>query len=429
MKKSIYVAALGLLALANVAAAVTGVGVSVGKASPEAISLKRGVNIEAWQNWVSEANFVADGYDRANFPDWIKVVNDAQLRALRDQGFDFVRLNIDPSVFFWKPTEEAHLIDQVVNATTRLQSAGLKVVVDMHLSPEMPDRSFGVHKVLGTGGVAEAAVQPYATLLTKIASRLDSLPKEMTALELMNEPDQDWFSNWTPTDRWPQQLGAFYRAAREGSKELSLVLTGARSGGIEGLLRLDPSPFASDANVLWSFHYYEPFVISHSGLPWSKDAPHYLVGLPFPAALLDDPMRKKLLDNARQDINAAVKDAETRSKLKAKVAATLDHYKASNASPNTIADELSRVAKWAADNNIAPGRILLGEFGVFQDKVSMETRASILSATRKAAEDDGFAWAVYTAGLTQPKKSFSIIGDRATLAVEPRIAEALGLHR
>ncbi len=395
--------------------------------SAEAISIRRGVNIEAWQQWTNEKSFVADWYDRTNFPDWIKTVNDGQLKSLRLQGFDFVRLNVDPSVFFWKPTDKNIIIEQIVEATVRLQNAGFKVIVDMHLLPDMPDRSFGLHTILGTGGVSESGFQPYATLLTEIASRLDLLPKQLTALELINEPDQDWFSHWAITDRWPEQLGAIYRAARKGSKDLTLVLSGARGGGIDGLIRLDPSLWIGDPNVIWSFHFYEPFEITHSGLPWMRDGQHFLVGLPFPAELLDDVLRKKLLERARVEISTDIRDVATRNKLAAEVSNALAHYSASGASPKTLDHELARVGKWASDHGIPPNRILLGEFGVFQDKVSMETRTAILAATHKAAEKYGFAWAVYTAGLTQPKSSFSVIGDRETLKLEPEVARALGL--
>ena len=120
--------------------------------------------------------------------------------------------------------------------------------------------------------------------------------------------------------------------------------------------------------------------------------------------------------------------ASARAALYAKVYETMTAFRTAKYGPDTIDAAFGRAAGWATDHGIAANRLLLGEFGVFQDHVALDTRAAILAAMRQAAEAHGFAWAVYTAGLTQPNQSFSIIGDPATLAVEPEIATALGLR-
>jgi hypothetical protein len=53
----------------------------------------------------------------------------------------------------------------------------------------------------------------------------------------------------------------------------------------------------------------------------------------------------------------------------------------------------------------------------------------VLKATREAAEQAGFAWAVYTAGLSKPRTSFGIMESVDPLRVEAGAAEALGLPR
>jgi hypothetical protein len=398
-------------------------------AGAAAAELRRGVNFELWQHWTAKAEFVGDGYDRDDFPDWQKAVSDAQLFTLHAQGFDFVRLNVDPSPFFWIDAEQNRLLDGVIRATRRLQAAGFTVIVDLHLVPDQDDRPNGLHWVLGTGDVgAPLGFGVYTGLVSRFAARLASLPADRTLLELLNEPDQDWFSTFLSGDKWPDQLKALLKSARQAAPELKLVLSGGLGGSIDGLLRLDAGAITSDANVIWSFHYYEPYEISHSGLPWERNAAHFLTGLPYPASRLDKAMLARLVADADARVDAEVTDAGARKKLKAEIKASAVAYAASGAGPESVDAAFAGVTDWARRNAIPPTRILLGEFGVFQDKVAPETRAALIGTIRQTAESHGFAWAVYTAGLTQPDQSFGIVADAATLAVDPPVATALGLR-
>jgi hypothetical protein len=389
---------------------------------------RRGVNFEAWQTWTGRSAFMSKGYDRSGFPDWRNRVDNGQLAALRAQGFDFVRLNVDASPFFWVgDAGVAPLLDSVVAATRRLQGAGLAVVVDMHVLPEMDDRPDGLHDVLGTDRRTDALFDTYVGLVGRMAARLASLPRGRTALELVNEPDQDWFSHLAVTDRWPGQLLALYRAARKAAPELTLVLSGARSSSIDGLLRLAPAPFSGDERILWTFHYYEPMAVTHAGQPWEETPARFLTHLPYPADRLDQGAAERLLAEARRSIDAAIADPARRRDLCNAVARALDDYRASRAAPSTVAADFARVSAWAKANGIPAARILVGEFGVFQDAADPSARIAVLAAIRQAAEAAGFSWAVYTAGLTSAHRSFGVMSDTARLSVEPEVRKALGL--
>lgn len=407
------------------------VGFLVFHTSPAAaaeFALKRGVNIEAWQHWIGKGGFLDSGYDRTNFPDWTAHVDDRRLGNLRAEGFDFVRLNVDPSPLFWVGEDRAGpLIDCVVAAVRRLQAAGFTVIVDLHLMPEMDDRPDGLHDVLGTGGREQVLFDRYLHLISEFAGRLAELPTDKTALELVNEPDQDWFSQLSINDRWPTQLAALETAARKVAPELTLVLSGARSGSIDGLLRLDPARYSGDRRIIWSFHYYEPMAITHAGQPWEEEPARFLTHLPYPAAALDSAHSKKLVAAARRKIDEVIKSRARRKELVGAVDKAIEEFQASGASPATIAADFKRVKEWASDNGIPASRIVLGEFGVFQDQADAAARLAILKATREAAEAAGFPWAVYTAGLSQARRSFSVIGDGATLGLEPAVKGALGL--
>jgi hypothetical protein len=418
MPRRLRVLGFAMLCLAAVAGAAVAAPV-----------LKRGINFEAWQTWIGRDAFLAPDFDRANFPDWRSRVDDRQLSRLKAEGFDFVRLNVDAAALLWAGDDGAGpLIDGAVAATECLQALGFAVIVDMHLLPADAERPDGLEDVIGTGGHAPALWQRYLALVTRVAGHLAGLPPDLTLLEPINEPDQDWNSYFTLTDRWPGQLAALRAAARAAAPDLTLVLTGGRSGGIAGLERLDPAPFADDPNIVWTFHYYEPMAVSHAGRPWIDDPSRYLTGLPYPAAHLDDAAKQRLLRDARQRIARDVTDKKRRKALDAGVGKALDAYRASGAGPDTVAADFRRVSDWAARNGIPAGRILLGEFGVYREGADPAARLALIDTTRTAAEAAGFAWAVFTAGLTAPGQAFAVVGDAPTLALDPEMKAALGLR-
>ncbi len=48
-----------------------------------------------------------------------------------------------------------------------------------------------------------------------------------------------------------------------------------------GLLKLKP---LSDSNVVYSFHFYEPFTFTHQGATWAGRVPPLLKGVPYPSS-------------------------------------------------------------------------------------------------------------------------------------------------
>ncbi len=391
-------------------------------------ALKRGINFEVWQTWTGRDAFLAPEFDRGNFPDWMGRIDDRQLANLKAEGFDFVRLNIDAAALLWAGDDGAGpLMGRIVAATERLQAVGFTVIVDMHLLPADQERPDGLQDVLGTDDHAPVLWDRYLALVTRLAGRLAALPADKTLFEPINEPNQDWGSYIALADRWPDQLAALREAARQAAPTLTLVLTGGRSGGIDGLTRLDPVPFADDPNIVWTFHYYDPMAVSHAGRPWVDDPGLYLTHLPYPASEVDEASSKQLLRAARGRIARKIADPTRRRELDLAVGEVLDDYRASEAGPATIAADFQRVSNWAAENGVPPARVLLGEFGIFQDEADPASRIALLEATRAAAEEKGFPWAVYSAGLTSAGKGFAVIGDERALTLEPKVKAALGL--
>src|SRR5262249_34090440 len=107
----------------------------------------------------------------------------------------------------------------------------------------------------------------YLDLVAVVAACLDRMDPSRVAFEPLNEPPQDC----TSAD-WPALQLRIMRAARSAAPRHTLIPTGACGSMIAGLEALQP---VDDPNVIYTFHFYEPYVFSHQGAPWMRSEPMY----------------------------------------------------------------------------------------------------------------------------------------------------------
>jgi hypothetical protein len=58
---------------------------------------KRGISLDIWTTWPQEDQW-ADANAVLPFPEWRKTMGAAELKALKDDGFDFVRIPVNPQL-------------------------------------------------------------------------------------------------------------------------------------------------------------------------------------------------------------------------------------------------------------------------------------------------------------------------------------------
>jgi endoglucanase len=383
--------------------------------TPSPPLLLRGVNGDLWNNWGSIAELQADSEALAVFPDWRRNVTPAMFAALKEQGFDFIRLPTDPgpALAFGPGPDQDRLIDGMQAAAQMGLDAGLKVIVDLHPLPRGGEVG-GIESILGDQFPA------YVDLVARIAARLSDLPADRTALELLNEPSFDCEGVYAGAPpKWPAMQVKLHAAARAAAPDLTIILTGACWSQANALATLDPALIADD-NVFWTFHSYEPYSYTHQGASWTGAPVKYLAGLPYPPSLMTPELTAKVIADAEARMTAAEGQADTEA-----IAKAVQDYAISNDA--SVAYEISVAADWADAHGIPRDRILLGEFGALHsiDGVSqpMEWYHAFLSAKRQAAEEAGFGWAVLSwsggMGIAAPEAP-----DRR---MSPDTCRALGL--
>ena len=376
---------------------------------------QRGVNGDLVDNWGSIAELMADPEALAIFPDWRRKVTPAMYQALADQGFDFIRMPIDPgpALAYGPGPDQDRMIDGMRIVAEMAHKAGLKVIIDLH-PLSRGDEVGGMDSILGDRW------PDYVALVQRIAERLNGLPPDRTALELLNEPafDCEGVYGGEPP-KWPAMQAQLHAAARKGAPDLALVLTGACWAQANALASLDPS-LIPDQNVIWTFHSYTPYFYTHQAATWAGFPEKYLRDLPYPPSLLTPDRATEIIADAEARMIAAEGTADTEGLSKA-VQDYLD------TPDSAVADEITRAVEWADANGIPRERLLLGEFGALHtpDEITqpMEWYLAFLAAKRTAAEEARIGWAV----LSWDGGMGVAIPDDPDRRLAPDTCRALGL--
>lgn len=348
--------------------------------------LQRGVNGDLWNNWSPIADLMADPAALEIFPDWRRNVTPQMFDTLAGEGFDFIRLPIDPgpALAYGPGPDQDRLIDGMRTAADMALDAGLKVIVDLHPIPRG-------NEVGGADSIVGDHFPDYVTLVGRIAARLRDLPADGVALELLNEPAFDCEGVYAGApQKWPAMQAELHAAARAAAPHLTLILTGACWSPPIALAALDPALIPDD-NVIWTFHSYAPYAYTHQGAIWVGPPVRYLLDLPYPPSLLT-PERAASVGAAAEARMAAAEGAADAEAITAEIQAYMD------TPDSAVGDDILRAAAWADQHGIPRNRLLLGEFGALHtvDDVAqpMEWYHTFLADKRQAAEAAGIGWAV-----------------------------------
>lgn len=402
------VAGLGTLAMPSIVVAQT-----------RGLRLRRGMNLWPWFSLTREFPAPRTDYDWPPFQANRVVPTRGDLAALRSAGIDFVRLPIDPGplLAFSGPQRERLLAD-ILGAIELCNDEALSVIVNLH--PNGATHHYNPRNMVGS--VTAPLFTRYLSLVREIAARLGKLDPAWVAFEPLNEPTQGCGAG-----DWNVMQPELLRTARAVAPSLALVATGACGSMIAGLEGVDPARI-NDANIIYTFHFYEPYVFSHQGAPWMSGEPiyRYLNAVPWPASAGS---RQKTLAavTARMSADIATPAAEMREIGKT-IERVLEEYFNADPDKRFVERYFARVTAWADHHRVSRERILLGEFGALRSDdryvaAPAADRARYTRDVREVCEAAGMPWAFWNLfdgmGLTI---------DDWSRTFDPAIVTALGLR-
>ncbi|SDQ01792.1 endoglucanase [Mucilaginibacter sp. OK268] len=330
-------------------------------------SLDNGISI-SWleQTWVKQT-FAEEGLKK----------NDLEL--LKKLGFKSIRL---PVAFSWFqeqhiPDEEVYKrIDQVVK---QCHDYGFKLVIDYHYG-----------KLNDTNYLVETPIIINQWL--KIVKRYTHTSADDVFFELYNEPPR------IDPKVWKDAAYNIVTAIRKVDKRHTLIIGASNYNSIYELSRFVR---LADENIIYTFHFYEPFFFTHQGAAWVGDQVA-TTGVSFPYNAENFPALnpKAKGTDGELNYNKYNKDGNERS----------------------INDKLQIAKDWANKYNVP---ILCGEYGVYNKYADLDSRCRYIKVMRVALKRlniPGMLW--------DYSGSFSLFTGKPALNTLPVcMKEAIGFVR
>src|SRR5258706_2036707 len=308
------------------------IAMSQSLAQKRAERLGLGMNLSYLDNWWF-------GTKEKHYSDFAKseeaAKREKKLADIAKAGFKTVRLSICFSAwmemkqpYHWDNEDGLKMADLFVKWAL---ANNLNVIIDLHHSEF-------------DGSMPEAAnTERIVNLWLRIAQRYKDTDPERVFFEVRNEPHDMTAGAW----RW--QANEIIKAIREIATNHTLIV-GFQDWNARKAM-LDSKPF-EDKNIIYTFHYYDPFLFTHQGATWvGQGGIEDLRSVPFPA----------------------VKDhqIETPDKAKGKWTEALIRTYNEDSKADKMFKDLKAAKDWAIKNNVP---IFVGEFGSFGKFATPEDR-------------------------------------------------------
>lgn len=385
--------------------------------------LKRGVNVWGILTMPSSASYSGNP-GRGPYGQYRSGASPKDFLAIKKQGFDFIRLPVDPTPYFGvSPDRRASLLGQIETIVSSAVSVGLRVIVDVH--PPVSGPEYSSEKILNSyfSLFDKKVYVSYKDFLLNLVRQIRSIDGGNVLIEPLNEP---WVGcNFSSVVRYGDFFNEIGGEIRKIAPSVGIVYGGPCNSSWKTLVMVNPSSIKV-TGVVYTFHFYEPFLFTHQGASWSTAKKHlrYLKGVPFP---YDD---ARALD-AQKLAEASVSESDLSSDEKRQIVDTLSAVfrDLKRDSPSdAVLRAFGAIENWRKVNGVPVGAVYLGEFGTLRprDKSGPDevSRGAWYKAVRLAAESSGIGWAVW-----EYADAMGIVNADADREIIPSINSALGLDK
>jgi aryl-phospho-beta-D-glucosidase BglC (GH1 family) len=286
----------------------------------------------------------------------------ADVAVIQSMGFDHVRIIVKPKSMadFSKPItaiggQSLLDLDSIVQNFVDAKVGVILAITLDSTKDEFPD----IKDKLGND---KSTFDDYFGDFWKCFASRYSTHSDLVFFETLNEPDLD-------DTTWSRLQEKLVTKIRDGAAQNTIIATGAH-GIINGLLGLDPLP---DENVIYSFHYYEPYSFTNQGETW---APGYL----------------KLL--TKGSVTYPYQSLDSAQNAATQIKDLTDHLSAMHdmmlATKDRITNDINEVAKWKQKNGVT---VICDEFGAIIT-TNLKDRENWTRDVREELEDKniGMGW-------------------------------------
>jgi endoglucanase len=225
--------------------------------------IHRGVNVS---HWLSQSK--RRGRQRREF------FTKLDMELIASYGFDHIRLPIDEEQM-WDADgrAECEAFDLLHQALDWARSCGLRVIVDLHIlrSHHFLDKNPALY-------TDPAARDRFAALWAELSEKLREYPVGQVGYELLNEPVAA-----DPAD-WNAVAASAFEEIRSREPHRVVVIGANDFQQPASFPRLD---LPDDPDILPSFHFYHPMLITHYRAQWAEPVKDYAGPVTYPGRPVD----------------------------------------------------------------------------------------------------------------------------------------------
>jgi endoglucanase len=296
------------------------------------------------------------------------VIAASDFRLLKQLGFKCIRIPIAFRHFQTNNSYNPKLFERIDQILRLCHLYGFKVIICYH-SGNLDDSNY----------VSEN--QNVIFLWEKLAKKYFHQSADDLFFELYNEPP-----HMNP-DIWKNAANDIIKAVRKIDKRRTFIAGASNYNSIYELSRMTP---LDDDNIIYTFHFYEPFFFTHQGADWVGDQVA-TTGVPFPYNEATFPPLNPRAKNTSGQTNYT-------------------QYR-TDGNEQSVKDKLQIVKNWGIRYNVP---LLCGEYGAYNKYADQASRCRYIKAVRqtlKAMHMPGILW--------DYNSSFSIFEGKPSLANLP----------
>lgn len=221
-----------------------------------------GMNISYLDNWWN-------GTKAKNYGDFAKTAEAAKREKMfadiARAGFKTVRIPINfgawanyEKPYKWENQEGLKLADSFIKWAS---DNNLNAIIDLH------------HVEFDGSVKGAATTERIVWLWQEIAERYKNTDPEKVFFELRNEPHD------IKADEWRKQAQEIIKTVRKTAPNHTLIVGFHDWNSRQALIE---SELFKDSNIIYTFHYYDPFLFTHQGATWSNKGLAEMKNIPFP---------------------------------------------------------------------------------------------------------------------------------------------------
>jgi endoglucanase len=303
-------------------------------------------------------------------------LKNTDLALLKKLGFKSIRLPVAFEHFDSEHIPVEQLFSHIDNIVKQCDLYGFKLIISYHYG-----------NLNDTNYISET--QRVINLWLKLTKKYKNTRYDNLFFELYNEP-----LHMNP-QIWKDAAYNMVTALRKVDRQRTFIIGASNYNSIYELSRFVR---LADENVIYTFHFYEPFLFTHQGATWIGDQ-EATVGVPFPYNAQTFPTLNEKAKNTAGEQN-------------------YNKYKL-DGNEQSLRDKLQIVKDWGTKYDVP---IICGEYGVYNKYADIDSRCRYIKAMRqtlKALNIPGIMW--------DYNSSFSIFsGEPSIENLPPCMRDAIG---